>query len=478
MINKEQMVDFLQCDISSFNFQDLYDLVISKENCVNCGACLTICPRINFDKNTPKLIDSDPECSLCYKYCPKTFFPKSLFEKEIFKENNNQDSLLGNFQEILAAKSTNNKILQKSQNGGVVTSLLCHAFNSGLIDGVLMVKKDDNWHPKPFIARTQEEIISAAGSIYAMTPLLSVYNEAVHKFKVKNLAFVGLPCQIYSVRKFQLFSPLSDKYGKFKLILGLFCSSNFSYDSISNLVQNFFGISMKDIEKLDVSHGKLISYLKDGSIKQISLERISKYHYPSCKNCKDYSAEFADISIGSVGAPDNKWNSVLIRSNFGKKLFNNAVKHNKIIISYNIDKQKIKNASKRKKLHINKTSDEIYSALKMFDISKDAIEIYKTLLSLGEVDLYTLNEALNIMPEIVSKNLNLLIKRKWILKDNNFYRPLNPSYVIKNEIQEFMRSFNNQINIIKMKFLEDLNILFIKNNLMTLDDIEFVNVIL
>lgn len=30
MITKEQLIDYLQCDISSFGFQDLNDLVIGK----------------------------------------------------------------------------------------------------------------------------------------------------------------------------------------------------------------------------------------------------------------------------------------------------------------------------------------------------------------------------------------------------------------------------------------------------------------
>jgi len=32
MITKEQKIDYLHCDISSFGFQDLYDLVISKKS--------------------------------------------------------------------------------------------------------------------------------------------------------------------------------------------------------------------------------------------------------------------------------------------------------------------------------------------------------------------------------------------------------------------------------------------------------------
>ncbi|MFX0001828.1 MAG: Coenzyme F420 hydrogenase/dehydrogenase, beta subunit C-terminal domain, partial [Candidatus Hermodarchaeota archaeon] len=313
-------------------------------------------------------------------------------------------------------------------------------------------------------------------SIYAMIPLLSMYHDAVYKYKIENLAFVGLPCQIQAVRKFQFWPPLSDKYGIFKLIIGLFCSSNYSYDSISNLTHDLIGISIKDIKKLDVSHGKFISYLKDGTIREISIDKTSKYHYSSCKYCKDYSAKFADISIGSVGAPDDNWNSVIIRSKVGKQLFNKALKHQRVITSNRIDIEKIKKASKRKKLKIIKTTDEIYSALEIFNISKPAVEIYTTLLSLGEADLSTLIDVINLKPELIYNSLKTLTQRKWISKDNYFYRPINPPHIIKNEISKFMNNFQNQIDVIKTKILKDLNTIFLQNNLMALENLDFMDI--
>jgi len=130
MKTKEQMIEYMQCEISSYGFRDLFDLVISKQNCVNCGACLSICPRIGVEGNTPILKDYDPECSLCFKYCTRTFFPRDLFEKEFFKEDVQKDFLLGEFNNITAAKSTNNNILANSQNGGIVTTLLIHALET------------------------------------------------------------------------------------------------------------------------------------------------------------------------------------------------------------------------------------------------------------------------------------------------------------------------------------------------------------
>ena len=477
MITKEQMIDYLQCDISSFKFQDLYELVISKKNCVNCGACLAICPRIGINENKPALIDYDPECSLCFKYCPRTFFPKSLFEKEIFNEKIQKDFLLGNFQKITAAKSTDNNILGNAQNGGVVSTLLIHALNTELIEGVIMVIKDENWYPKPFIARTPEEVIRAAGSVYAMIPTLSVYKDAVYKNKIENLGFVGLPCQIQAVRKLQLWPPLSDKYGKFKLIIGLFCSSNYSYESMNKLIQDSIRVSPREVKKIDVSHGKFIIYLNNGTIKQIPIKDTSNDHYSSCKFCKDYTAEFADISVGSVGAPSNNWNSVIIRTEEGQQLFNDALIQEKVIVTNNIDLIKIKKSSKKKKLRITEISDKIYSALKVFNVTKSQVKVYTTLLSLGEADLFMLSDVMGLKPEIIYNILKTLKQRKWVSKYQNFYMPINPSQVLKNEINQFLGNFKNHINIIKKKILKDLNTIFIQNNLVSVENLDFMDII-
>ncbi|TKJ23214.1 MAG: hypothetical protein CEE43_03520 [Promethearchaeota archaeon Loki_b32] len=476
MITKEQMIEYLQCDISSYGFQDLFDLVISKQNCVNCGACLSICPRIGIEENKPTLIDYDPECSLCFKYCTRTFFPRNFFEKEIFKERIQKDSLLGYYQKITAARSTDNNILKNAQNGGVVTSLLLHALDTGLIDGVLMANKDERWHPKPFIARSPEEVRNAAGSIYAMVPTLSTYKDAVCKYKIENLGFVGLPCQIQAVRKFQLWPPLSDKYGNFKLIIGLFCSSNYSYDSMYTLIKDLIGISLGEIKKIDVSHGKFIVYLNNGTMKEISIKDTNRYHYSSCEHCKDYTAYFADISIGSVGVPSDNWNSVIIRTEEGQRLFNDALTRRKIIISNNIDPNKIKKASKKKKMQMTETSDKIYSALKFFDVTKLEVKTYTTLLSIGEADLFMLRDIMKLKPEIIYNIIKKLKQRKWIFKYQNFYRPINPSQVIKNEIDQILTKFKNYIDIIKSKILKDLTTKFIQNNLMDLENLDFMDI--
>ncbi|GAI82364.1 unnamed protein product, partial [marine sediment metagenome] len=72
----------------------------------------------------------------------------------------------------------------------------------------------------------------------------------------------------------------------------------------------------------------------------------------SCQYCKDYSAEFADISVGSVGKPEEGWNSVIIRTDVGKKLFDEGVSARKIILSNTVDLSKIKKEALKKKSKI------------------------------------------------------------------------------------------------------------------------------
>jgi len=465
MITKEQMIDYLQCDTSTFGFQDLYDLVISKKNCVNCGACLSICPRINFNENKPTLIDYDPECSLCFKYCPKTYFPEELFEKEIFNGKIHKDPLLGYFQQIVAVKSIDNGILKLAQNGGIVTTLLTHALQKGLIQGALLVGRDDNWLPKPIIARTPEDLLSCAGSIYAVAPSLITYRDAVYKYKIEKLAYVGMPCQIHAARKFQLWPPLSDKYGKFTLIIGLFCSSNFSKDFILSFIQDIIGVSIDKVKKFDVSHGLFTAYLRDGTTKEISLSMTKKYHWHSCKYCKDYTAEFADISVGSIGAPRDNWNSMIIRSEVGKKLYTDVLESGKISVFNGVNISKIKRASQKKKSKIIKIEDRVIPVMQLLDISEIEAKVYVTLLSLGQADMQMLSEVMKIKQEKISYILNILNHREWIYSIKGVYRPKNPTQVIKREIIKLKKNVQEKIEKIKSKALEDLSTLFVQNNL-------------
>jgi len=466
MDNKEEFIDYLQTTETGIGFNDLYNHVINKDACVFCGACVSLCPRIGVKDEKPVLLESCPECSLCFKYCARTYFPEEMFEKELFKEQVSKDHLIGHYQQITAARSANEEILNVAQNGGIVSTLLIQALNTGLIDGVLLAARDENWRPKPIVVRTPEEILNVAGSIYTMAPTLLAYDDAVNKYKLEKLAFVGMPCQIRAARKFQLWPPLSNKYGKFTLIIGLYCTSNYSYDLMEKLVQEKLGIVLSDVEKFDMSRGNFVVYTKDGSIKKVPIKETKNYNWVSCQYCKDYSAEFADISVGSVGKPEEGWNSVIIRSDVGKKLFDEGVSARKIILSNTVNLSKIKKEALKKKSKIKKLNEKVFSAMRFLKISDIEIKTYATLVSLGNADLTMLNNVMKLEEKKLHNALNSLIQREWIITSNSNYKPINPTKVVKTEIFKFKKDFKRNIERIKSEALVDLETLFEQNNLM------------
>lgn len=462
---KNQVKNYLQTNDIDIGFQDLNDLVINKQNCVFCGSCISLCPRIGINEKEPKLLEYDPECSTCFRYCPRTYFPTEMFEKELFNGDANKNYSLGYYQKLITAKSNDETILKRAQNGGVVSSLLIHALDSGLIDGVLLTDKDDNWYPKPIIARTPDEILSCIGSKYTISPTLITYSKAIREFKLENLAFVGVPCQINAVRKLQLSSPLSDVYGKFKLIIGLYCFSNYKYDLLKTFVQGELGIPLRNVKKFDISEGKFYVYTKDESVKQVPIKMTKQYTWNSCHYCKDFSAEIADISIGSVGALSNEWNSVLLRTDLGVKIFNDAVETNKIITSYKVDLLKIEKTAFRKKTRITQIDETTLTNMRLLDISEFDIKTYTTLMSLGRASESLLSEVMKVDKNLVKIALKRLREREWVISTNEIYKSIDPTIVIHNELSKLRKEYLEKIGTLNREVLPKLESIFVRNNI-------------
>ena len=475
---KKEMFDYLQSNSLGIGFQELCDFVINQNNCVLCGACVSLCPRIGINKQKPTLLEYDPECSMCVSYCARTFFPEDEFKNDLFSgQRYKKDFLLGYYQNITAAKSNDDSVVEVAQNGGVVSSLLIHALNTGLVDGILLTDKDENWIPKPVIARTPEEVLDFAGSKYTIAPTLITYKDAVEKYKLKRLAFVGLPCQIQSARKLQVYPPLSQEFGKIQLIIGLYCLSNYSYESLKQMLREKFRISMKDVRKFDVSRGKFIVYTKEGVSKEIPIKDTKEYKWPSCQYCKDSTAEFADISVGSVGAPTNDWNSVIIRTDIGLKLFNDTVDSKKLITADIIDLSKIKKVSFRKKSQISKVDSKILSSMQLLGGTDLEVRTYAALISLGHANLSVLNKVMKEDEKDILNVLNTLKKREWIILTDGIISPVNPIQVIKCEINNLKRIFEQKINTLETEVLMNLKNLFVQNNFKHIRHKEFMDLI-
>ena len=76
---------------------------------------------------------------------------------------------------------------------------------------------------------------------------------------------------------------------------------------------------------MDIGKGKFWIYTEGSDEPQgIPIKATHGYEQAGCNICNDYVCEFADISTGSVGAPDG-WSTVLTRTDAGVDIFSAAV---------------------------------------------------------------------------------------------------------------------------------------------------------
>lgn len=311
---------------NKLGFNELVSNVISKRLCTSCGACVAVCPFQNvlaYENEGPKLVGECTNCGICTHVCPRYESSVTEMEKFIFGRQRKIEEEFGIYKQILVARSTDEEILRESQDGGVVTTLLTSALESGLIDGAITSGVDpaNPWLPLPSVTTTRSEVIANAGTRYSVSPSLTMLKNCMQA-SLNKIAFVGTPCQILAIRRIQKFFP---KYAKhLALTIGLFCTESFSYDGLMiKKIQNELGLNLNDIEKVNIK-GKFLVSMKTGEVKEISLKEAKKFARPSCQYCDDFSAELADISCGGVGLDGQTY--TVIRTDSGTKVFDDSMR--------------------------------------------------------------------------------------------------------------------------------------------------------
>jgi len=233
---------------------------------------------------------------------------------------------LGKYKLCVSARSTDKAILRKAQDGGIVTQLFKFALEEGIIDGAIVAGPgDEPWKPRPFVATTVEELMSAGGTKYNISPQVSLIKEATRSYGLDKIGIVGTPCQMQSVRKGQLY-PVGwrDVDDKIKLAIGIFCMENFPYQSLKQLVEDHAAMKMEAVKKMEIGKGKFWVYGQRGQVVQLPLKVTHKYEQPACHVCLDYVANLADVSTGSVGSPDG-WSTVFVRTRNGDDIWSRAI---------------------------------------------------------------------------------------------------------------------------------------------------------
>ena len=315
--------------------------------CTGCGTCVSLCPHsaIKLTKDDSRgvylpVIDDEVcnQCGICLDACPghRVNF-KELNESILGKEP--EDILLGNYLNCYVGHAADCKIRYDSASGGLVTTLLSFALEKGVIDGALVtgMKKGNPLEPEPFIARTKEEILSAAKSKYCPVPVNIALKEILGS--EGRYAVVGLPCHIQAVRKAERINVKLKE--RILLHFGLVCNHTPSFLATEYLLQKL-GISKNQVSKINYRGkgwpGQMTITLRNGDTKLVPFfsepywgVAFQSFFYPiRCTMCTDKICELADISFMDAWLPELSQDRVgesliVLRNQVGQELLQSAL---------------------------------------------------------------------------------------------------------------------------------------------------------
>lgn len=300
--------------------EELYQRVIAQGLCAACGACMGQCPYlVKFKGKTVKLDSCARSEGRCYAYCPAASFDQELVARKVFAAPYDGNGL-GNLIEVSATRATSDETASIAQGGGTVTSLMTMALEKGLIDAaVLTGAGGPDGFARGVVATTSEEVKACAGSKFIGAHSLEALRQALDR-GFERIGLVGLPCQIRSVRKMQIYDIKSEGLReRVRYMVGLFCNWSFSAREFTSLLSRRNGKG--EVKKYDIPPppANVLTIETASGIESISLDELRPLIQGACQKCPDMTSEFADVSVGMFeGRPG--WNTLLIRTKVGLEL--------------------------------------------------------------------------------------------------------------------------------------------------------------
>lgn len=287
--------------------------VVRRKLCTGCGTCAGVCPHGAIEMAVhpgkgcylPRLDRKKcTRCGLCYEACPGHSVDFESLNDELFGEIP-EDVAIGRHLGCYIGHALDEGVRYNCSSGGLVSALLIFALDEGLIDGALVtrMRRDNPLQPEPFIARTRDEILSAAGSKYCPVAAGAALHEIL---RVEGrYAVVGLPCHIQGLRKAEEHLPSLRERIRYRI--GLACSLNFSFRGTELVLRNL-GVSFDQIAALQYRGrgwpGSMLIRLKNGIEHEIPLAQYHRDLRPHslrrCTLCSDMLGELSDLTCGDA----------------------------------------------------------------------------------------------------------------------------------------------------------------------------------
>jgi len=310
---------------------------LADESCILCGLCARVCQELvgvsaisPISRGVERAIDTPYRdfsddciaCGACALVCPTNAIkklsnvypltPEETIEIEDRLLQGERDEEIGVYSDILACRTH-----REGQDGGAVTAMLAKAIDKGEIDAAIVVLQGEEYRAHAVVAESVEAVLDSRGTKYLRVPVIPTLFEALRSGK-RRLAVVGTPCQIRAVRKLELEGSLSEFPDAKITLIGLFCFESFDREELRRHVRDMFDADLEKAERIQIGKGKFSIFMgdKEFSCKVSDLEGDAN---EGCRFCSDFVSRLADISVGSVGSPED-YSTVIIRSERGRRL--------------------------------------------------------------------------------------------------------------------------------------------------------------
>jgi coenzyme F420 hydrogenase subunit beta len=288
--------------------------------------CLGLCPYLEeMGEHVAFISDCRGDQGRCYTVCPRTDTDLEALRKQCFPAGDT-DFLLGTHRSVWMAKARQARVRRKAQYGGTVTALALYGLETGRTDAALLTQwagdPEDPLLPGPLVAKNPEQVLSAAGSKYTASPTLKVLDKTLREVS-NRLLVVGRPCQVLALRKRAQIDDPDFPQSHIELVVGLFCMWSLSYRDFKKMMKSVTDAG--GVKRIDVPKGRFVVETGKGPV-ELSHEEVRAKARQACQSCYDFTAELADLSVGSTEWKDD-WNTLIVRSQAGQDYLDGAVEN-------------------------------------------------------------------------------------------------------------------------------------------------------
>ena len=209
---------------------------------------------------------------------------------------------------------------QGAQWTGITTALAADLLQRGRVDAVLTMVPDaaDKWKPRPALITSAGDMARARGMRMGYAPLLALLEEAQTR-GFKRLAVIGIPCQIYALRRLETSLGLERLY-----VIGTPCSDNTTTENFHRF------LALLDADPDSITYLEFRADFRvelrfaDGRQRLIPFLNLPISDLPpdffplTCRTCVDYTNALADITVGYMAGQGDQW--LLVRNARGAEM--------------------------------------------------------------------------------------------------------------------------------------------------------------